>query len=1041
MPGKFTPADLEQLTRKRGGEMFERIRGSQPWIIQKQWWQERLLEQCMADEWFKVQSFRFVDALPRLQEPDELARHLKEYFVLPGQAKRNGRGHRGHGGGANGRADALQELEAPQSPWLVRTISYWLNFHRYDSFWAHLCAESARRSALIMAGSFIAGSNVEEAERAIRRMRNQQLAFTIDVLGEAALSRQEADEYHQTYLDLIRELPKHAAAWPKVPLVDEADGQAIPRVNVSVKLTSIHPGFDPIAPEAAKRRAKEVLRPLLRLGMENGAHIHIDMEHYAIKDLTLDLCEELFLEDEFRDYPHFGIVLQAYLRDGDRDAARTVEYCKQRGTPIWVRLVKGAYWDSETVWADQAHWPWPVWEQKWQSDACYERMTRVLLENHEHVSSAFASHNVRSLTHAIALRELLGVPGTAFELQMLYGMGDPIKRAAVEMGQRARIYTPYGPLLSGMAYFIRRLLENTANESFLRLAADTPEEELLRDPEETGRRTPPFERPPTFRFEFEEPLMDPFENTANTDFAKADNRARMVSGLAEVKAGLGREIPLVINGEAVTTGAWAERPNPSRPKEIVARVAQADEAAVQRAVQAATDAFAEWRHQPAAERAEYLFNLGRAIEQRRHVLAAMMTIECGKPWREADAEVSEAIDYCNYYGKEMLRLTEHVRHREMPGETNVYYYAPRGVTAVIAPWNFPLALSVNMIAAALVTGNTVVFKPASPACATGYEIMRLADEIELPPGVLNFLPGAGDVVGDALARHPGVATVAFTGSRDVGLRVHRLAAEAPTRRPGLKKVIAQLGAKNAIIVDSDADLDEAIKGVIQSAFGYAGQKCSAASRVIVVEPAHNRFMERLVETARSLAVGPAEEPATSIPALIDEAAAESVRKYIALGKQEATCALEADAQAATAEYGGYYVGPVIFDDVPPQARIAQEEIFGPVLCVLRAGDIEEAIEIFNASDYALAGGIYSRSPRNIARARASCECGNFYINRKITGSQVDLQPFGGIKLSGMGAVTGGPDYLIQYCEPRTITENTIRRGFAPSERVLETLGS
>ena len=1027
-----TDQQIEERTQELGRAMFDCMRRSEPTVLQKDWWQDRLLEQCMANEWFKVQSFRFVDALPMLSDDRELARHLKEYFVLP---ERGGNGH----GGDDAEA-ALRELDSPGAQWFIRWVSYWMNFGRLDSFWAQTAARASRMSALLMARSFIAGSNVQEAERAIRRMRKRKQAFTIDVLGEAALSRPEGEAYQQVYMDLISELPRHAATWPKVPIVDEADGEPIPRVNVSVKLTSLHPGLDAIAPERAKQRAKELLRPLLRKAMEGGAHIHIDMEHYAIKDLTLDLCEELFMEDEFRDYPHFGIVLQAYLKDGDQDAVRTIDYARRRGTPLWVRLVKGAYWDSETVWADQAHWPWPVWEQKWQSDACFERMTRRLLANHEHVYTAFASHNIRSLAHAIALREFYEVPAAAFELQMLYGMGDPIKRAGLELGQRCRVYTPYGRLLAGMAYFIRRLLENTANESFLRHTSDTPESELLWNPEDVGRRTPPPEPPVVMRYEFEEAIMEPFENVPNTDFTREPNREQMISGLARVRAEMGREITLVIAGERVETGQWRDSLNPSRPREVVAKIAQADEDTADRAVAAALEAFASWRRVSPHERAEHLLRLAEVMQDRRAELAALEAIECGKPWREADADVSEAVDYCRYYAQEMIRVAENIRQRDIPGETNEYYYAPRGVTAVISPWNFPLAIPAGMLAAAVVAGNTVVFKPASPAAAVGARLAEMCAEAGLPAGVVNYLPGAGSIVGEHLVQHPDVAMVAFTGSREVGCRVNQAAGDVILTRPGLKKIIAQMGGKNAIIVDSDADLDEAIKGVMQSAFAYAGQKCSAASRVIVLDAAHDRFVERLVETARSASIGPADEPTTSLPPVIDQAAFESVRKYIEIGRQEARCVLEVDASAQVEEHGGYYIGPVIFDDVPPQARIARDEIFGPVLSVIRAKTIDEAIETFNSTEYALTGGIYSRSPASIERARAECECGNLYINRKITGSLVDLQPFGGFKLSGIGSAAGGPDYLIQFCEPRTITENTLRRGFAPSEEVLESLG-
>ena len=428
------------------------------------------------------------------------------------------------------------------------------------------------------------------------------------------------------------------------------------------------------------------------------------------------------------------------------------------------------------------------------------------------------------------------------------------------------------------------------------------------------------------------------------------------------------------------------------------------------------------------------------MQQRRVELAALVALECGKPWREADADLSEAIDYCAYYAREMNRLANNVRVRDIPGEANRYFYAPRGVTAVISPWSFPLAIPAGMVAAAVVTGNTVVFKPASSAAATAAELVNMFAEVGLPAGVLNYVPGAGNVVGARLAEHPDVQTIVFTGSSEIGHSINRAATRAVTKRPGAKKVITQMGAKNAIIVDSDADLDEAIKGVMQSAFACAGQKCTAVSRVIVLEQAHDRFMERLIETARNISIGPAEEPTTSMPAVIDHAAFETIRSYVELGKREAKCVLEVDVQAQVDEYGGYYIGPVIFDDVPPTARIAQEEIYGPVLSVIRAQTMDEAINIFNGTPYALTGAIFSRSPANIEKARAECECGNLYINRRITGSHVDLQPFGGLKSSGMGATTGGPDYLIQFCEPRTVSENTLRRGFAPSEDVLETLG-
>ncbi len=1014
--------------------MFDRIAGATASIFQPAYWEERLLRLLMGDEWLKVQAFRFVDVLPAvIDDPREIARHLREYFQAPSASAP----------AISDQQRALAELEGRRGGSLRRWVQKNLAFEHLDDLVPRLWARLARTSAIQMARKFIAGTTVEEAVRTIRRMRGQRLAFTIDVLGETALSSAEADDYHRIYLDLIARLPNHAADWPVVPQIDQADGQPLPCVNVSVKLTSIFAKCDPIATEAVKQACKERLRPLLRAAMTRGAHVHIDMEHYAIKSLTLAVFRELLMEAEFRAYPHFGIVLQAYLKDCEADAAALIEWAGQRGAPVWVRLVKGAYWDSETMQAAYRHWPCPVWQQKWQSDACYERVAALLLRNWRRTHLAAASHNIRSLAYAMALRERLDVPGTAFELQMLYGMGDPIKRAAVAMGQRVRVYTPYGQLLPGMAYLIRRLLENTANESFLRQSSgEVPAERLLEDPHETGRRGPAPESTALLRFEFEEPLMDPFENTPDTDFSLESSRAAMRSALEETRRGLGREIPLVIGGEQLAGDGWFETRNPSRPSEIVARVAEADRTLVDRAVKSAAAALRHWRLESPRQRAACLRRAATLLRESRHRLAALLSLECAKPWREADSEVSESVDLCGFYAQAMERMADHARRRDMPGETNEYSYSPRGVVAAITPWSAPLAIPAGTTAAALVTGNTVVLKPARSASAVSFELWKILREAGVPADVVQFVPGPGSRVGDALVRHPQVAMIAFSGSPTVGRAVHRLAAEYPADQPGFKHVLAQMGGKNAIIIDVDADLDEAIKAVLTSAFGCAGQKCSAASRCIVLEGGYERFVRRLVEAARSLTVGPADEAGSAIPPVIDRQAWQFIRAHIEAGKREARCELEIDVSELIARSrggdgeSGYYIGPTIFSDVRPDARMAQEEIFGPVLALIRARDIEHAIELFNGTSFALTGGIFSRSPANIERARAECECGNFFINRRITGALVDLQPFGGFKFSGTGAPAGGPDYLIQFCAPRCVTENTMRRGFAPSDELL-----
>jgi RHH-type proline utilization regulon transcriptional repressor/proline dehydrogenase/delta 1-pyrroline-5-carboxylate dehydrogenase len=397
----------------------------------------------------------------------------------------------------------------------------------------------------------------------------------------------------------------------------------------------------------------------------------------------------------------------------------------------------------------------------------------------------------------------------------------------------------------------------------------------------------------------------------------------------------------------------------------------------------------------------------------------------GKPVKEADGEVSEAIDFCFYYADEMERLDQGVIY-DVAGETNRYIYQSKGIAVVISPWNFPLAIACGMTVAALVSGNCTLLKPAETSSVITSKLTEILIEAGIPKGVFQYVPGKGSQVGAYLVNHPDTHVIAFTGSQEVGCRIY---AEAAILKPGqkhLKKVIAEMGGKNAIIVDESADLDQAVVGVVQSAFGYSGQKCSACSRVIVLQPIYDAFVERLVEATKSLNIGEAELPSTQVGPVIDGNARDRILEYIEIGKKEAILALE-----LSAPNQGYFIGPVIFSQVPPDGVIAQQEIFGPVLSVIRAKDFTQALEIANSTNYALTGGIYSRTPSHIEQAQAEFEVGNLYINRNITGAIVARQPFGGFKLSGVGSKAGGPDYLLQFLEPRSITENIQRQGFAP----------
>jgi RHH-type proline utilization regulon transcriptional repressor/proline dehydrogenase/delta 1-pyrroline-5-carboxylate dehydrogenase len=742
------------------------------------------------------------------------------------------------------------------------------------------------------------------------------------------------------------------------------------------------------------------------------------------------------MEKEFRDFSDVGIVIQAYQPEAERDLQRLLAWSKERGTPVTVRLVKGAYWDYETVVCGLRGWPVPVFQEKWQSDANFEKLARLLMENYQLLRPALASHNLRSLANGIAWARHLQVPVAAYEIQMLYGMAAEQAQLFSEMGHRVRIYTPFGELIPGMAYLVRRLLENTSNDSFLRhsLAENVTPEKLFAKPEaqqpklEARSSKATADSLATCHSELGTSPMS-FRNEPPTDFSKAVNRAAFQEALDGVQQELGRRYPLVIRGRVVDVKGSIISTNPSHRSQTVGQVASATRHDAEVAIAAAKWAFRDWSRMEAKYRVEYLNLLANQLQEQRFELAAWEVVEVGKPWEEADADVAEAIDFCRFYAEQALAMS-HARRVDLAGEENEFHYRPRGVVAVIAPWNFPLAILTGMTVAALATGNTVVMKPAEQSSVVAAKLMDILLEIGLPDGVVNFLPGLGEEVGPVLVQSPDVDVIAFTGSRAVGLEINRQASAIDLQQHGVKRVIAEMGGKNAIIVDDDADLDEAVLGVVQSAFGYAGQKCSACSRAIVLEGAYDLFLERLTAAVRSLKLGPAEDPGTFIPPVIDDDSRERINAYIAMGTREFRVAVAGEIPATLAREG-HYVAPHVFADVDPSSRLAQEEIFGPVLCVIKAKNLDEAFQIANSTDYALTGGIYSRSPNNLARARHEFEVGNLYLNRPITGALVHRQPFGGFKLSGIGTKAGGSDYLLQFVLPISITENTMRRGFAP----------
>lgn len=992
---------LDDRIREIGLELFERAAGAMPRVWQKAWWLEQMTQFVERDERFKTGAFEFVECLPALHDDEAIARHLYEY---------------------------LDPRHVP----MPRTLHALLGPGPLQRMREGIIGWSARFGAKQMAGRFIAGHDPRSAIRTIERLRNQGMTFTLDVLGEFITSPAQADRYVQSYLDLIEHITPITNAWSPVPILDEDERGPMPRVNLSIKLTSLDPFFDPIDPARSIRLVGARLRPLLRLARRAGAFVNVDMESTQYRRLTLDLFKSVMMEDEFRDWTDVGIVVQAYLTDGERDLEELLEWRKERGTRFAIRIVKGAYWDAETASAVRWHKTPPVWTQKWQSDACFERMARAMLARTADIRPAFASHNVRSLAFVLAEAERRGLSPKQYELQNLYGMGDPLKAAVVGAGRCMRVYLPCGALMPGMGYLIRRLLENSSNEGFLQQAFTKRANHgrLLADPAVVRPPSAPLpER--RYRDTFPEESMSTFINASNTSFTSQENREKMIGAIEYVRGEFGRTYPLLINGEPITTDSRYDSVNPAKPTEVVGRVCLATTADADRAVAAACKAFRCWRTTRATDRAALLNKLADRLEMRRFEFAAGMILECGKPWREADGDVTEAIDHCRYYAEQIERIESRPRRRDIPGEENVLVYSPKGVVAVISPWAFPLAIMGGMTTAALAAGNAVVIKPARHASVTAAKFVQACIDVGFPPGVVNFLPGEGASVGAHLVEHGDVQVVAFTGSDVVGTAVLQSGARVRPGQTYINKMIVEMGGNNAIVIDDDADLDRAVQAVIDSAFVQAGQKCSSCSRAIVLAGVYEAFCERIVEAARCAPIGPAEAPATVVGPVIEKEEMERVNRHIEQAKSEArllhhgTLPPECD--------GGYFVPPTIFADVDPASRLASDEIFGPVLSIIRAEDFESAIDIANRTRYALTGGFFSRSPAHIDHARREFAVGNLYINRRIIGSQVDAQPFGGFKLSGTGVKAGSPDYLLHYMDARCITENTLRSGLVPDE--------
>ncbi len=890
----------------------------------------RLLTWATKRPHFKTGLFRFVDVFPACTSPHDVLDHLDEYVLTD------------------------------DTPGIVRAG---LGTAHALPFGARAARQVARGGIHRMARQFIGGTNPTEAVGRVADLWDAGYANTVDLLGERTLTLADADAYAGRVRAMLDALARATPAWSTRPVLEQDPWGAVPRINISVKASALAPLLAPATADEGVAEALERLGPILDAARAAQATIHLDTEQDELKDATYQLLREVGAR--YPEGPQLGCVVQAYRVDAVDDLGDLIEWSADTLVlPLQIRLVKGAYWDIETIRARAQGWKSPVWPNKDATDASYEACASMLVANAGDVRPAFASHNARSIAWALCAARAAGLADDAVEVQVLHGMAEPLHAAVKELGVRTRVYVPIGDLVPGMAYLVRRLLENTSNESFVR-HRDTERwqiDALVAAPDPAARAAldrRSERRPPT---DADEPGR--FVNEAPAELRREEIRNQLGEAVDRVERELGFPVSLLIDGAAIDTRASIESVDPGRPDVTVCRSASAGPEHVTTAVAAAVHAGPKWRATSWRERAAVLFRAADLMRRRRDELAALCVLEAGKPLGEADADVCEAIDFCEYYGRRAIELGTGAPLLQPPGEANEYRYQPRGVGVVIAPWNFPLAIPTGMVTAALVTGNTVVFKPAEQTPGIASRLVEILFEAGLPTGALAFLPGIGEEVGPGLVEHPDVAFVTFTGSKAVGLDIIRRAAEVRTGQRHVKRVVAEMGGKNAIIVDSDADLDDAVPAILQSAFGYAGQKCSAASRVIAVDDIFDALAERLAGAAELVPIGHARDPSTVVGPVIDTDALERVRAYQELGTTEGRVLVQRTDVPET----GWYVGPTVVEVTDARSRIATEEIFGPVLALIHARDFDRALTIANDSDYALTAGCFSRTPSHLERA-------------------------------------------------------------------------
>ncbi len=893
--------------------------------------------------------------------------------------------------------------EKPLPNWMIGGIKltkWWAQL-----FPAKMVAWVIRSSIRKMARRFIAGETIELATKSLKELYATGRDVTLDQLGELVVSKVEADHYCNEVIKLIRGFALH------VPQKGQKNSAGINRAHVSIKVSALSDDFKPFAPDYTYAKVAPRLKKILLAAKEEQVFLNIDAEHYDYRDMVFKIYKRVLLETpELHDYQQTGIVVQAYLRDAAKHLDDIIALAKERGISMPIRLVKGAYWDAETFFAEAHSFDPPEFLNKEESDIMFRQIVVKTFENWPHVQLALASHNFSDhvFAHVVQSEHYPELPPV--EHQCLHMTYEALSYGMNEMGWAVRNYIPVGSLLVGMAYLVRRIMENSSQVGVLTIMRSHKKNLKVLTPNQVHREK--IERGDIIRDFTQTQLTAGFFNIAPVKLFVDEQRYWVEKALEEFKQeGLGKAY---INRFAMT-GDWVDIVSSSDPNTVVGKICFAHPVDADKAMQIAQSAYesGKWATLSARERASYLLKAANIMATRRNQLASLIMYEAGKAVKEALADVDEAIDFLNYYAREEVRILEENRN-----------LISRGVVAVIAPWNFPLAIPTGMSVGALVAGNSVVLKSAKTTPLIAQELTNIIHEAGVPEEVFIHLPGNGSAIGDVLVNHQFTAQVIFTGSKGIGMRIgHGLSKKMVNNRlfnvayPA--RATTEMGGKNAIIVTANAELDETVAGILYSAFGHSGQKCSAASRVIVDNRIKSRLIERLKEGCNDQFVGEAYNFASSLNPVITAYEKKRLQDKVAEAVEEAKrSGGNVLVDRSQEELPGYCIGPAIIELPYEQAMkpesIARLELFGPVVHLVGFDTLEQAIELFNVTEYALTGGVFSQSQDDIDYLTKRMEVGNIYVNRPITGARVAIEPFGGFKLSGTGPKAGGDSYIRHF---------------------------